>query len=359
MNDFNDTPGQGPEDTSAPCNHFRYAAGDPRITQLGLGAPALDLAALGYHVGPARRGGKPPHGMLGAIGGVHHATSDPAVTRQRWSEDPLANIFVRTGRLPFPGRQVVVADLDVKRGENGPGNFAAFLAENGLALPPGLPVAPTPSGGVHLWLGWPPGWGACPERPALLDGVDIKGDAGYALAPPSHLLTYADGHDGERGGVIPIPYQWESGCPCSVPWAPPWFAEWISTAPAAGRPHSGGTAGPRGDIDAEQIIAHGAEPGKRNNTYYKLACSRYRRHSTSPEGAAVVLDEVRAAWEAGDRTGLPWTEVEPGAGGDQPARGDPVRRAQAADVAGPASAERRHRRARAAAQRDAADHAGL
>ena len=296
-----------PDGGAANCTHFRYAADDPRIAELGLGVPALELAALGYHVDPLERGAKRPNQMLGAQGGVHWATRDPGQITAWWQQDPLANIAVRTGQLPFPGLQVVVADLDTKRGIDGPGNFAAFLAGNRLSLPP-CPVTRTPSGGYHYWLGWPAAWGPCPERQAILPGVDIKGDSGYVLAPPSHLMIMPDGRDGNRVHEIPIPYQWQSGCACSVPWAPPWFAQWISTAPAAGRPP--GSPGSGGDgVDAEKIMANGAETGKRNTTYYRLACSRYRRHGTGLEGAAAVLDEVRTAWEAGDRTGMPWTEV--------------------------------------------------
>jgi hypothetical protein len=94
--------------------------------------------------------------------------------------DPAANIGVRTGQLPFPGMAVVVIDTDIKRGEDGPGNFARFLAGNGLELPPG-PLGQTSSGGGHAWLGWPPGWGRCPERPSILPGVDIKHQRGRRL----------------------------------------------------------------------------------------------------------------------------------------------------------------------------------
>jgi hypothetical protein len=247
--------------------------------------------------------------MLGAQGGVHHASNDPRQAEAWWGvEDRFANVFVRTGNLPFPGTQVAVVDTDVKRGIDGPGNFARFIAGNGLALPTGLPVGRSPTGGYHLWLGWPREWGPCPERQSILGGVDVKGDSGYVVVPPSYLRVYAESNDGERGGEIPLPYEWEQGCPCWLPWAPPWLAEWIRTAPAAGRPP--GEPGSGGDgIDADQVIANGAEPGKRNTTYYRLACSRYRKHGTSMEGSATVLAEVRAAWEAGDRTGMPWREV--------------------------------------------------
>ena len=239
------TPGQGSEYTSTLCTHFNYAPGDPRIAELGFGVVALDLAALGCHVLPLRRGGKPPHEMLGAQGGVHWAANDPGQILYWFGiEDMLANIGVRTGRLPFAGRQVVVADLDIKHGEDGPGNFARFLAENRLTLQPGYPVAHTPTGGTHIWMGWPVQWGACPRRLGILPGVDILGDDSYVVAPPSFLRVMPDGRDGNRVEPVPVPYQWVTGCPCSVPWAPPWFGQWVATAPATGRPP--GEPGPPG-----------------------------------------------------------------------------------------------------------------
>ena len=303
------TAGQRTEYTSAQCQHFNYPAGDPRVNALGFGAPALDLAALGYAVLPLRRGGKPPHETLGAQGGVHWATNDPRQVRYWWEvEDLAANIGVRTGQLPFPGRQVVVVDLTPRACADGPAIFRQFLAEHGLSLPAGLPVDRTPTGGYHLWLGWPVRWGPCPERPGLLGGVDIKGDGGYVAVPPSWLRVPSDDHDGHRPGVTPVPYMRESGCPCWLPDAPQWFADWIRTAPSAG-PARTGSGGGGGDIDAEQVMAHGARSASATTTYYRLACSRYRRHGTSLEGAAEVLAEVRSAWLAGDTTGFTEREL--------------------------------------------------
>ena len=311
MTSINSMAEGGPEYTVPQCRHFNYDAGDDeRIARLGFGVPALDLAALGYAVLPLARGAKRPHEMLGATGGVHHASNDSGQIRYWFEiEDRFSNVGVRTGQLPFPGRQLCVIDLDTKHGHDGPAIFRQFLAGNGLSLPPGLPVDRSPTGGYHLSLGWPPGWGPCPERQSILGGVDVKGDSGYVVVPPSYLRVPSDDHDGHPPGEVPVPYLRESGCPCWLPWAPPWFGEWIATAPATGRPQGDGGSSSGGGIDAEKVIASGAPVGARNTTLYKLACSRYRKHGTSLEGAAVVLDEVRAAWEAGDTAGFSEREL--------------------------------------------------
>jgi hypothetical protein len=287
---------------TAPCEHF---TAHPLDSPLGFGAAALEYAALGFAVLPLARKGKPPHGMLGEKGGVHHATNNPALIRHWWTLDPAANFGVRCGQLPFPGTQVVVLDPDTKRGHDGPGNLAAFLAASGLELPD-CPAVMTPHAGWHLWMAWPREWGRCPTREGILPGVDVKGDDSYVVVPPSMLEKWPDGRDGEivRYPLL-IPYSWERGCAgCWLPWAPPWLPWWLHTAPATGEAGGGELAGDT--VDVAGIIAHGAEVGKRNDTLLRLACSLFRTlGSDSPE----VADMVRDAWRAGDQAGIPWREV--------------------------------------------------
>src|SRR5258708_4066848 len=70
--------------------------------------------------------------------------------------------------------QLVVIDLDVKHGEPGPQNVAAFLTDNRLEFP-AAPSVHTPSGGWHIWLRWPAEYGTVGNRKAILPGVDIRG----------------------------------------------------------------------------------------------------------------------------------------------------------------------------------------
>ena len=70
--------------------------------------------------------------------------------------------------------------------------------------------------------------------------------------------------------------------------------------------HGGGHGEP---IDAEKVIAQGVPEGRRNNTLYKLACSRYRKHGTDKHGDALVLGELHRAWLAGDTGDFDWEEV--------------------------------------------------
>lgn len=287
------------------CFHFDFSPDSPGLDQIGLGMPALQYAEMGYAVLPLVRGGKKPHRMLPETGGVHHATTDPRQITEWWRQDLAANIGVATGSVS----RLCVIDLDVKHGGRGPDIFAQFLAHYRLALPE-VPYVITPSGGDHIWLRWPAGL-AVPERPGILPGVDVKGDGGLVVAPPSMQLTAPMLRPGERAEPVALPYVLASGCPCSAPLTPGWVPQWLASAPAAGATGSGGEAPGRSEEspDLSALKSTGIPRGQRNAVLYRLACSRYRLHGTGQEGAGRVLDDVRSVWEAGDRSDMGWREV--------------------------------------------------
>jgi Bifunctional DNA primase/polymerase, N-terminal len=261
-----------------------------------LAEAALLLGSFGYRVLPLEAEAKRPHRMLGHEGGVYHATSQPGQLAWWWHLNRWANIGVATGEPS----QLVVLDLDIKRAD-GPANFRQFLEQYGLAVPWDV-LARTPSAGWHCWLRWLPQYGKCPDKTNILPGVDIKGSGGYVVAAPSYLVE-----PDSAGGDMQVPYAWyRDSCPCSVPVAPPWFVQWVTTAPSAG---SAGTGGSGGDLDAEKVMTQGAPVGQRNEMLHKLACSRFRKYGTGPDGTAAVLADLRQAWAAGDTAGMSWREV--------------------------------------------------
>jgi hypothetical protein len=285
------------------CGHFRYGSDEPGLAYLGLGVPALEYARLGYRVLPLDRGGKRPHRMLGRDGGVYHASDSFEQITGWWSQDPVANIGVATGRASM----LMVIDLDTKNGKDGPAEFESFREAWGLPLD--APVAmQTPSGGWHSWYRWPAAWAyhQVPERPGILDGVDIKGEGGLVVAPPSmQLITPIERPGGQRGAApVPVPYRMVTGCPCQLPEVPQWMAEWAHNAPATGHGPGGGE-----EIRPDEVMERGASVGSRNRTLYRLACSRYRLHGTQGTGANAAMEDVRKAWLAGDTTGMPWSEI--------------------------------------------------
>lgn len=279
-----------------------FAPGDPLAARYGLGAAAMRYQQMGYRVLPLARGSKKPHGMLGWQGGVHHATADMAQAGRWWSEDPAAGVGIATGS------GLVVWDLDVKHGEDGPAEFAVALAP---WLPAGsAPVARTPSGGWHIWMAAPPvhapdgsPWPRpVPMRPGLLPGVDVKGDGGYVAAWPSRVVVAG------REGEALLPYEWASGCPCTLPEVPAGVLAWLAAAPSTGSRSGGEIGGPAPDYDA--AVQHGLQPGSRNVDLYRLACSEYRRFGLGSEGQAAVAQRIGRVLAATDRRDFGQPEVD-------------------------------------------------
>jgi hypothetical protein len=284
------------------CSCFYFEPDHRLPKRYGLGAAALRYAALGYAVIPLARGGKRPHQMLGDRGGIHLASKDPDQIMDWWGLDMVANIGVATGS----DNRLAVVDLDVKGGQDGPGEWLAFLSRMGSSVPYWAPHVQTPSGGWHVWMRAE----ATPERPGILPGVDIKGDGGLVVAPPSMAMIQPASRPGERGsGEVPVPYEQAGGCPHAVPDAPPWFGQWLAEAPPAPRAGGGTVSGAPVDEVLETYMQAGLPPGMRNRELYRTACGLYRRHGTHTAGSAQVMEIIRGIYANTDKTDFGWNEV--------------------------------------------------
>jgi len=157
---------------------------------------ALALADRGVLVFPCAPGSKRPY----VKGGYKAASTAPSQIRKWWGQWPEAMIGVPTG--PWVG---FVLDLDVGDPPviTGPAYFAKFRAFAGKI--PATAITETPSGGLHLRFAWDPknpvrnGTNIVPELyiPPLpgtwaRDGkkakgaqVDVGGEGGYVIVPPS------------------------------------------------------------------------------------------------------------------------------------------------------------------------------
>lgn len=78
---------------------------------------------------------------------------------------------------------VVVLDLDRKNGVDGLGALGALAARCGGTIPETLTTI-TPSGGFHFFFEWP-GFKVGNSASALGPGIDVRGDGGYVVLPPS------------------------------------------------------------------------------------------------------------------------------------------------------------------------------
>lgn len=135
-----------------------------------MGEAALALAREGHAVFPC--GGKRPLTRHGC----KDATTDPERTRTFWMRHPDANIGLATGAVS----RVIGLDVDVKPG--GEATLAKLEAEHG-PLPPTRTVR-TGSGGRHLYFKHP-GVPVPNSAGKLGPGLDVRGDGGYLIAPPS------------------------------------------------------------------------------------------------------------------------------------------------------------------------------
>ncbi|WP_425050753.1 bifunctional DNA primase/polymerase [Psychromarinibacter sp. S121] len=159
---------------------------------------ALNYAAKGYPIFPAMMidGHKKPLVKWGKGKDGHpdlrmrRATTDPATIKAWWARWPLAMIGMPTGERSG----VVVLDVDRKGGVDGLANLRA-AGFDPYALTP--IIAATPSGGLHFFMRYS---GPLKNSAGLLAaGVDIRGDGGYVVLPPSLPSIERDEYQWERG----------------------------------------------------------------------------------------------------------------------------------------------------------------
>jgi putative DNA primase/helicase len=156
------------------------------------GATALDYARRGWAVFPLHAvlpgGGcdccTAPCGSTGkhplTRHGLKDATKEEAAVRANWTNRPTANVGIATGAVS----SVVVLDVDPAHG--GDESLAKLLAEHG-ALPETRVVA-TGGGGRHYYFKHP--GGRVPNSAGKLGrGLDVRGDGGYVVAPPSNHVS--------------------------------------------------------------------------------------------------------------------------------------------------------------------------
>lgn len=135
---------------------------------------ALEYARAGFQVFPVKQS-KAPY----IEGGLKNASSDPEQIRAWWTKWPHANIGIATG---YASHGLVVIDLDVdkEKGVDGRESLRSWEAQHGV-----LPVtlcSITGRGGNHLLYY---SMQRVRNRTGVLPGVDVRGDGGYIVAPPS------------------------------------------------------------------------------------------------------------------------------------------------------------------------------
>lgn len=152
---------------------------------------ALDYASKGYRVFPLRPNGKEPLlSKKNGAEGYKDATTDPDQIRRWWDNNPNANIGIAAGLSGL-----LCPDLDVKNGEDGPGEYTKLTA--GLGLPDPV-VVTTASGGFHHYYR-----GHAGSTAGIRPGVDVRSDGGYVVAPGS--IVNGNRYEGDLPRVEELP----------------------------------------------------------------------------------------------------------------------------------------------------------
>lgn len=155
------------------------------------GQAAVRYAKAGWGVFPCRKGAKEPATKNGLL----DATIDPERVTAWWWRHPDDNVAIRCG----VESGLVVLDVD---GDDGSLALRGLEMEHGL-LPTTASVV-TPSGGQHYYFRHP--GGEIRNSVSMVGvGLDIRGDGGYVVAPPSTLDSGFGYVLDERAKVAPMP----------------------------------------------------------------------------------------------------------------------------------------------------------
>lgn len=108
--------------------------------------------------------------------GLKDATADLELVARWWGQWPSANVGVATG----PASGLVVVDIDPRNG--GMESWMKLREEHDFEH--SGPACISGGGGMHLYFRHP-GTRVISRSGEFADGVDVKGDGGYVVAPPS------------------------------------------------------------------------------------------------------------------------------------------------------------------------------
>ena len=134
---------------------------------------ALPYARRGVPVFPCEPGGKRPL----TYNGFWDASADPRRVEAWWSRWPEANVGIPTGE-----RSGLLV-LDVDPGAGGPESLAA-LERTGGPLPRTARTR-TGGGGMHVFFRYPAEEEVRNSTGRLGPGLDVRGEGGYVVVPPS------------------------------------------------------------------------------------------------------------------------------------------------------------------------------
>jgi hypothetical protein len=216
---------------------------------------ALKYAKRGWPVFPVKSKGKKPL----TKNGFKDATTDQDKIKKWWQKWPNANIGIPTGRDTFIG-----LDLDVKgdiNGEDYARNIYGFEVEG--------PAVRTGGGGLQAYYN-PPSFDVKNSAGDIAEGIDIRGDGGYVVVPPSIHPT------GNR-------YEWIENPNGSLPDMPDWLIKELYAL----SDDNGGKDKKGSKLDPE-VILQGLSVGERNDKLFRYGCRLKKQGLTRSEVRALL-----------------------------------------------------------------------
>jgi hypothetical protein len=207
-----------------------------RGAETAIAEAALAYAARGWSVIPMQPHGKRP---LVAWREFQHRMAGSDEIRHWFRRWPDANVGIVTGRISG----IVVVDVDARHG--GPDSVTEAETLHG-PLPPTVESA-SGGGGRHLYFAYP--GRPVANRVAIRPGIDVRGDGGCVVAPPSvhpsgRRYAWGPGHGPDAIALAPVPIHF-FGC-------------------VGGRPAGHAPA------HWQQLIRDGIDEGQRNNSIASL-----------------------------------------------------------------------------------------
>lgn len=195
--------------------------------------------------------------------GLKDASKDDSTISNWWKQWPAANIGIATGQV---SGGICVIDQDEKKGEHGIETFEKWIDDN-MQYVDDTWESKTASGGRHTFFR-----SNIPvaNRVGWLPGVDVRGDGGYVVVPPSILS------DGSRYEWLTSPMELES--PISNDDDPnvEFIISEINKKAGSGAPLT---------------IPEKIETGGRNDMLYKMACSMQAKGMSDSAILAAVKAE--------------------------------------------------------------------